>query len=148
MAQAPSVTRRGEITFHHITPGDTVKLAVLAGPATGSPTTVVLEVWEPGGAQPANSHPESTETFVVLAGQATAYSDGDAVHIAAGDTLTLMPGSVHRIVNDSPTERLYTLTIMQADGGFADMITRGPRAELDQRDLAVLGDVLPAAGRG
>jgi len=143
MADAPSITRRGEITFHHISPGDTVKLAVLAGPATGSPTTVVLEVWEPGGAQPPNSHAESSETFVVLAGRATAHSDDEVVHIEAGDTLTLLPGSVHRIVNGSATDRLYTLTVMQADGGFAEMITRGPRAALDERDLAVLGAVLP-----
>ncbi|HWN35076.1 MAG TPA: cupin domain-containing protein [Pseudonocardia sp.] len=143
MADAPSITRRGEIAFHHISPGDTVKLAVLAGPATGSPTTVVLEVWEPGGAQPPNSHAESSETFVVLAGRATAHSDDEVVHIEAGDTLTLLPGSVHRIVNGSATDRLYTLTVMQADGGFAEMITRGPRAALDERDLAVLGAVLP-----
>jgi mannose-6-phosphate isomerase-like protein (cupin superfamily) len=143
MADAPSLTRRGEITFHHISPGDTVKLAVLAGPATGSPTTVVLEVWEPGGAQPPNSHTESSETFVVLAGRAAAHSDDEVVHIEAGDTLTLMPGSVHRIVNSSSTDRLYTLTVMQADGGFAEMITRGPVAALDERDLAVLGSVLP-----
>ena len=143
MADAPSITRRGEITFHHISPGDTVKLAVLAGPATGSPTTVVLEVWEPGGAQPPNSHAESSETFVVLAGRATAHSDDEVVHIEAGDTLTLLPGSVHRIVNGSATDRLYTLTVMQADGGFAEMITRGPRAAVDERDLAVLGAVLP-----
>jgi mannose-6-phosphate isomerase-like protein (cupin superfamily) len=143
MADAPSLTRRGEITFHHISPGDTVKLAVLAGPATGSPTTVVLEVWEPGGAQPPNSHTESSETFVVLAGRATAHSDDRVVHIEAGDTLTLMPGSVHRIVNESTSERLYTLTVMQADSGFADMITRGAVAPLDERDLAVLGAVLP-----
>jgi len=146
MAEPPSITRRAEIMFHHITPGDTVKLAVLAGPSTGSPTTVVLEVWEPGGAQPPNSHPGSSETFVVLAGLATAYSDEDVVALAAGDTLTLMPGSVHRIVNESDTDRLYTLTVMQADGGFADMITRGPRVELDERDLAVLGAVLPTGG--
>ena len=41
-----------EITAHHITAGDTVKLAVLTGPRDGSPTTVVFEIWEPGGAQP------------------------------------------------------------------------------------------------
>jgi mannose-6-phosphate isomerase-like protein (cupin superfamily) len=122
-----------------------VKLAVLAGPATGSPTTVVLEVWEPGGAQPPNSHAESSETFVVLSGRASAQSDERVVQLEAGDTLTLMPGSVHRIVNSSATDRLYTLTVMQADGGFADLITRGPVAEVDESDLAVLGVVLPAS---
>ena len=142
-AGAPTVTRRDEITFHHISAGDTVKLAVLAGPASGSPTTVVLEVWEPGGAQPPNSHAESSETFVVLAGRALAHSDGTELALSPGDTLTLMPGSVHRIVNPSDTDRLYTLTIMQADGGFAEMITRGPRADVDERDLAVLGALSP-----
>lgn len=148
MADAPVLLRSSEIVAHHIAPNETVKLAVLSGPATGSGTTVVFEIWEPGGSQPDNSHDDSAETFVVLSGHATAHSDEHTVSIAAGDTLVLQPGSVHRIVNDSATERLYTLTVMQEDGGFAELITSGPRADLDEADLAVLRTVLPAARVG
>jgi len=139
MSEAPVRTPYEAVQAHRISPADTVKLAVLAGPSTGSPTTVVFEVWEPGGSQPPNSHAESSETFVVLAGHGRAHSDDHVVDIAPGDTLTLPPGSIHRIVNTSTKQRLYTLTIMQNDGGFAEMITSGPIAELDADDLAVLG---------
>lgn len=135
---APLLLSADAVQCHRISATDTVKLAVLAGPDTGSPTTVVFEVWEPGGSQPPNSHPDSAETFVVLSGSGIAYSDAHEEPLAPGDTITLMPGSVHRIVNTSPTARLYTLTIMHVDGGFAKLIQRGPAAELDEADLDVL----------
>jgi mannose-6-phosphate isomerase-like protein (cupin superfamily) len=135
---APLLRGPDEVTAHRISPGDTVRLAVLSGPAQGSPTTVVFEVWEPGGAQPPNSHPVSTETFVVLAGQGLAHCDGHTRPLAPGDTLVLPPGTVHRIVNTSATDRLYTITVMAPDEGFAALIERGPAVALDPADLAVL----------
>jgi mannose-6-phosphate isomerase-like protein (cupin superfamily) len=141
MAAPPVLSRLADVKAHHITAGDTVKLAVLAGPAGGSATTVVFEVWDPAGAQPPNSHANSSETFVVLAGRGRAFSDEHEVDLAAGDTLTLMPGSTHRIVNTSATDRLYAITIMQNDDGFADMINNGPAATLDDADLAILAKV-------
>jgi mannose-6-phosphate isomerase-like protein (cupin superfamily) len=138
---APPLHRRpGTLTAHRISPGDTVKLAVLTGPADGSAATVVFEVWEPGGAQPPNSHAASAETFVVLAGRGRAHCDGHVRELAAGDVLVLPAGSEHRIVNSSATDRLYTLTVMADDTGegFARLIEAGPEAELDDADLAVL----------
>ncbi len=90
-------------------------------------------MWEPSGAQPPNSHPDSTEIFVVLRGEGRAFSDEHSVGLRAGDVLILPPGSVHRIVNTSPTERLYTVTIMANDpgalpGGFAALVDRGTRS--------------------
>jgi mannose-6-phosphate isomerase-like protein (cupin superfamily) len=127
-----------------ISPGDTVRLACLAGPADGSATSVFFEVWEPGGAQPPNSHPESAEIFVVLAGQGIAHSDENSVELHQGDVLILAPKSVHRIENTSATERLYTVTIMADDGGampggFAALVDAGAAAgwdDLDRRTLA------------
>jgi mannose-6-phosphate isomerase-like protein (cupin superfamily) len=134
----PLVRPAAEVTAHRIAPADTVRLAVLSGPAQGSPTTVVFEIWEPGGSQPPNSHPVSTETFVVLAGAGRAYCDEHVRDLGPGDVLVLPPGSVHRIVNTSAAERLYTITIMAPDDGFADLVERGPVIDLDPEDLAVL----------
>lgn len=136
-----------QVRAHRISPTDTVRLAVLAGPVQGSPTTVVFEVWEPGGSQPPNSHPVSTETFVVLAGQGLAHSDGRIRPIGPGDVLVLPPGSIHRIVNTSTTDRLYTITVMSPDDGFADLIERGPEVGLDPADLAVLGAAAEGSAR-
>src|SRR5690348_16517830 len=126
MTDAPLHTALRDITAHHITAGDTVTLAVLTGPRDGTPTPVVFDVWEPAGAQPLNWHPESGETFVVLAGHGRAASDEHERDLAPGDVLVLPAGSKHRIVNTSATKRLYTLTVMSPDEGFADLIERGP----------------------
>lgn len=144
MTTPPILRRLDEVAPQLISPGDTVKLALLAGPADGSPASVFFEIWEPGGSQPDNSHPSSTEIFVVLSGQGRAHSDEHVVDLRAGDALVLHPGSTHRIVNTSDTERLYTVTIMAADagampGGFAELVAKGTTAAWDAGDRKVLG---------
>ena len=101
------------------------------------PSSVSFEIWDPGGAQPPNSHPDSVETFWFLRGSGVAISDGVEHPITAGQFLVLPPGSVHRIVNTGPG-RLYAITTMSPDNGFASLITSGVPDVLDTADLAVL----------
>jgi mannose-6-phosphate isomerase-like protein (cupin superfamily) len=148
---APILRHLDAVTPRRIAAGDTVKLACLTAPPDGSPASVFYEVWEPGGAQPANSHPGSTEIFVVLAGEGLAHSDEHTVALRPGDTLVLPPGSTHRIVNTSATERLYTVTIMVNDagalpGGFADLVAAGTATSWDAVDRAVLGGAPMGSG--
>jgi len=139
MAGRPPVVRHlGDLSAALISPADTVRLCTLAGPEHGSSASVFLEIWEPGGAQPVNSHPDSAEIFVVLGGAARAHSDDHTVDLGAGDVLVLQPGSEHRIVNTSGTERLYTITVMAEDGGFADLVGRGTAVELSRDDIRAL----------
>ncbi|MBZ2198151.1 cupin domain-containing protein [Occultella gossypii] len=140
---APVIRKLADTPAFLIGPEDTVKLAYLAGPKDGTNTSVFLEVWEPGGAQPLNSHEESAEIFIVLKGQAQAHSDEDVVSLAAGDVLILQEGSEHRIINTSETEDLYTITIMSNDGGFAKLVTDGTEVTLTEADRAVLCAGLP-----
>jgi mannose-6-phosphate isomerase-like protein (cupin superfamily) len=121
---------------HRISPGDTVKLAVLRAPATPDDTSMCGEVWDPGGAQPPNSHPRSVETFYFLRGSGVAECDGVETPVKAGDLLVLPPGSVHRIRNTGPG-RLYAITTMSPDDGFVDLIRRGVVDCLDDDDLEV-----------
>ncbi|GAA2863320.1 hypothetical protein GCM10010472_20760 [Pseudonocardia halophobica] len=144
MTTPPPILRHlDDVAPQLISPSDTVKLALLAGPADGSSTSVFFEVWEPGGSQPDNSHPESTEIFVILSGTGRAHSDKHVVDLRAGDALVLPPNSVHRIVNTSGTERLYAVTVMADDdgalpGGFAELVAKGTVTEWDATDRAVL----------
>lgn len=130
---------RTDLTAHHISPGDNVKLALLAGPDEGLDHSVLFEIWEPGGAQPPNMHPRATETFFFLKGEGEAESDGRVTPVRAGQLLVLPPGTTHRIRN-SRAGRLYAITTMLPDDGFASLVRRGPVAPLDDADLAVLQD--------
>jgi mannose-6-phosphate isomerase-like protein (cupin superfamily) len=122
---------------HRISEGDTVRLALLRAPDDLYDASVSFEIWDPGGAQPPNSHAASVETFWFLAGEGIATSDGVETPVRAGQLLVLPPGSVHQIRNTGPG-RLYAITTMVPDAGFAALITAGPPAALDDDDLAVL----------
>lgn len=122
---------------HRISPGDTVKLAVLSAPDTPDGTSTCVEVWDPGGSQPANSHPRSVETFFFLRGSGVAECDGVERPVRAGDLVVLPAGSVHRIRNTG-AGRLYAITTMTPDDGFVALIRRGVPDLLDADDLEVL----------
>jgi len=124
-------------TARFISRGDTVKLALLRGPDHVHDVSVFLEIWEPGGAQPPNSHPRSVETFLFLRGSGTAYCDDTVVDVQAGQLLVLPARSLHRI-ESSPDAKLYAITTMAPDDGFAALVLRGELAPLDDDERAVL----------
>jgi mannose-6-phosphate isomerase-like protein (cupin superfamily) len=144
---APILRRPGDVDCWRIAAGDTTRLAVLAEPASdGSGCSVFFEIWDPGGAQPPNSHPDSDEVFTFLSGSGTAVCDGEQVDVAAGDTLRLPAGTVHRIENTG-AGRLYAIVTMAVDHGFAAFVRRGVPAPLDAADLAILHGTRRAASR-
>lgn len=122
---------------HRISAGDSVKLAVLRRPDDSYGASVFLEIWDPGGSQPPNSHPGSIETFYILGGEGLAYSDDRVAELRANELLVLPPRTVHRIENTG-TGRLYAITTMIPDAGFADLVERGAAELLDDEDLLVL----------
>jgi mannose-6-phosphate isomerase-like protein (cupin superfamily) len=140
----PVVRRLVDADCWRIAVGDTTRLAALAEPTPdGGGCSVFFEIWDPGGSQPPNSHPDSDEVFTFLAGAGVAHCDGHQVAIGAGDTLVLRAGSVHRIENTGP-DRMYAVVTMVQDHGFAAFVRRGVPAPLDAEDLAVLHAHLPA----
>lgn len=130
----------------HISPGDTVKLALLRGPDQVLDNSVFLEIWEPGGSQPFNSHPQSTETFLFLRGRGRAFCDGTELEVRAGQLLVLPAGSLHRIESE-PASKLFAITTMAPDDGFAALVSRGQPVALDEDERAVLAQA-QAAGTG
>ncbi|MQY18392.1 cupin domain-containing protein [Nocardia macrotermitis] len=136
--EPPVVRHLEDLSASLIAPGDNVRLCTLAGPEQGSDTSVFLEIWDPGGSQPLNSHPDSAEIFIVLSGTARAHSDHHTTDLTPGDILILQPGSEHRIINTSPTTPLHTLTIMSNDNGFAALVSRGTSVPLSTDDIQTL----------
>lgn len=134
----PELVDAGEVVAYAISPGDTVRLAPLLLPRPDHDASVFLEIWEPGGSQPANSHPRSVETFFFLAGDGTAFCDDSELPVRAGQLLVLPPRSLHRIANTGAAE-LLAITTMSPDDGFAALVLDGIASELEARHLAVLG---------
>ena len=98
----------------------------------------VVEVFDVGGKTPPNQHLAANEYFFVLHGHGRACVGGEWKNIAKGDALLVRPGVSH-VVENLGAERLYCLTLMVPDEGFAALIRSGIPVQLDDADRAVLG---------
>jgi mannose-6-phosphate isomerase-like protein (cupin superfamily) len=98
----------------------------------------VVEIFSKGGATPPNEHAFAHEFFYVLEGEGLARCEDKTMPIRRGDALLLRPGSEHVIENTGPG-KLYTLTVMTPNEGFAELIRGGQPVELDEEDRKVLG---------
>jgi len=97
----------------------------------------VIEIFKPGGATPPNEHAAAHEFFHVLHGEGVARCDGKTLLIKKGDSLLLHPGSEH-VIENTGAGKLYTLTVMTPNEGFAELIRGGERVELDADDFRIL----------
>lgn len=130
--------RARDLRGFRISPGDSNYFACLFDPLEdGVSFTLVVEIFEPGGRTPPNTHSGAEECFFVLAGSGKAMADGREMPIGPGDSFVLRPGVEHVVVNDT-TEKLYCLTLMTPNEGFAELIRRGTPVDLTAEDIAVL----------
>lgn len=121
-----------------ISPQDTNYFACLADPVTdGVPFTMLVEIYEPGGATPPNTHATAFEHFFILKGTGKGYCDGVQVDLGPGASLLVPPGKEH-IVENTGIGKLYTLCTMIPNEGFAEMVHAGIPVELTHEDIAVL----------
>jgi len=132
------VRRAPELESFRLREGATNKMVPLlpAGLAGGT-TSVNLEIWDVGGRQPENIHPDSPEIFYFLSGEGLAHCDGEAAGVGPGDLVILPAGSLHFIENTGET-RLYALTTLLADDG-SHANPEGETAPLEDEDLLALG---------
>ncbi|WP_284945641.1 cupin domain-containing protein [Acidisoma cladoniae] len=122
-----------------IAPTDTNYFAVLFDPEKdGIKNVFVVEIFTPGGATPPNTHNHADEFFYVLSGEGIARCGTAETPLKTGDALLLRPGHEH-IVHNTGTAKLYCLTVMTPNEGFAELIRSGHPMELDAEDLKVLG---------
>jgi mannose-6-phosphate isomerase-like protein (cupin superfamily) len=121
-----------------ISPNDTNYFACLLDPIEdGVSFTLVVEIFEPGGRTPPNTHHLAEEAFFVLRGSGVAYANGEARDVGPGDCIVLRPGTEH-VVENTGTEKLYCLTFMTPNEGFAELIRSGTRVELTEADRAII----------
>lgn len=139
MMQVPVLARRAaDLRGFRISPGDSNYFACLLDPlADGVSFTLVVEIFEPGGRTPPNTHQAAEECFSVLRGSGKAFAGGREMPIGPGDCFVLRPGTEHVVVNDTD-RKLYCLTLMTPSEGFAELIRGGTPVELPAEDFAVL----------
>jgi mannose-6-phosphate isomerase-like protein (cupin superfamily) len=139
MMPTPSIIRRaGDWQAFRIAPDDSNYFACLLDPlADGVSFTLVVEIFEPGGKTPPNTHTVAEEAFFVLAGNGVAIADGASREVGPGDVLVLRPGTEH-IVENTGSGKLYCLTMMTPNEGFAELIRAGTPVALTDDDRAVI----------
>ena len=121
-----------------ISPTDTNYFAVLFDPEKdGVKNLFIVEIFRPGGATPPNTHNDADEFFYVLHGEGVARCGDAETPIKAGDALLVRPGAEH-VIRNTGAGKLYCLTVMTPNEGFAEVIRAGAPVELDAEDLAVL----------
>lgn len=137
-ATACIAKRPEDLRAFRISPQDSNYFACLYDPlADGASFTLVVEIFTPGGATPPNTHSVAQEMFFVLKGEGVAVADGAEIPIRAGSSFLLKPGVEHVVRNTGPG-KLYCLTLMAPNEGFAELIRGGEEVALDEEDLAVL----------
>src|SRR6267154_4082551 len=121
-----------------ISPHDTNYFALLFDRQKDAIDNVfVVEIFAEGGATPPNAHAHAHEFFYVLAGEGIARCEGCSMPIRRGDALLLRPGSEH-VIENTGAGKLYTLTVMTPNEGFAELIRAGQPVELDAEDVRIL----------
>ena len=139
MMPTPSIAKRAaDLQAFRIAPTDSNYFACMLDPLADSVSfTLVVEIFEPGGKTPPNTHTIAEEAFFVMAGTGRAFADGDSRDIGPGDVLVLRPGTEHVVENTGPN-KLYCLTMMTPNEGFAELIRAGTPVELTAEDRAVI----------
>ena len=137
--EALLLRRAGDCRVSRISPGDTNKFVMLVDPLSDrTPFVSAVEIFEVGGKTPPHFHATAHEMFYVLRGSGRCRCDDGSLHeITQGDALVLPPGLEH-VIENTGTERLYCLTVMVPNEGFAEMIRNGQPMTLDQADRAIV----------
>jgi mannose-6-phosphate isomerase-like protein (cupin superfamily) len=121
-----------------ISPADTNYFVLLFDPqGEGLESVVVVEVFTVGGRTPPNNHTHAHEFFYVLHGEGRAVCDGHFTALRRGDALLVRPGVEH-VIENTGSGKLYTLTVMSPNEGFAELIRGGEAVPLDAEDRTVL----------
>jgi quercetin dioxygenase-like cupin family protein len=127
-----------------ISKNDTNKFVLIVNPLVeDTPFVQVIEIFDIGGFTPINQHNIAHEVFYVLSGEGEAQTSNGVIPLKAGGTLLLKPGNVHAVKNTGTT-RLYCLTTMVPNEGFAELICAGVPDTLDAEDYVALGWTHPA----
>jgi mannose-6-phosphate isomerase-like protein (cupin superfamily) len=132
----PRILHPEQLQAWRFSDSDHCRLALLRE-GDGGASTVFLEVHDPCDRVPPHSHHQAAEFFFVLRGQVIFHVGERAIRACGGDFVTVPEETVHDLENPGP-DRLYLLTVLSADLGFAASLRHAIPTPLDSVDLEVL----------
>jgi mannose-6-phosphate isomerase-like protein (cupin superfamily) len=142
MKEAIARTPADYETFR-IKPSDTNVMSLILDPIRDKmPFIAFVEIFDKNGATPPNTHEAAYEFFYVIEGEGVARIGGKEIPIKSGDSFVANPGHEH-IVENTGEGKLYCLTLMIPNEGFAELVRSGGREALSSEDLAVLQRAIP-----
>ncbi len=127
-------------TAVRISPNDTNYFVILFDAKHGIEQVCVVEIFTEGGATPPNVHHAAHEIFFVIEGEGVAVCDGEQIALRKGQAMLVPPGVEH-VVQNTGKGKLYTLTTMCPNEGFAELLRAGYPVPLDDEDLRILSGV-------
>jgi mannose-6-phosphate isomerase-like protein (cupin superfamily) len=138
MPVLPQALHPEQLQAYRFSESDHCRLALIADPSThsGGPT-LMLEIHDASERVPPHRHAHAVELYFVLRGRVRFHVDGDTIEASTGDSVVVPEGSLHDFENPGP-ERLYLLTVVSSDDGFAEQLRHGIPSPLDAEDLQVL----------
>lgn len=134
----PRILHPEELQGFRLSNHDHCRLALLNRPeAGGSGCTVFLEVHDPCNRVPPHCHHHAAELYFVLRGKVIFHVEDRSITATGGDVVIVPEEAIHDLENPGPG-RLYLLTVLSQDGGFAELLEHGVPTPLDAEDLQVL----------
>ena len=127
-----------QLRAYRFSEGDHCRLALIADPSTdsGGPT-LMLEIHDASERVPPHRHAHAVELYFVLRGRVRFHVDGATIEASTGDSVVVPEGCLHDFENPGPG-RVYLLTVVSTDDGFAEQLRHGIPSPLDAEDLQVL----------
>lgn len=132
----PRILHPEELQGFRLGSNDHCRLALLKKPESGG-CTMFLEIHDPCDRVPFHNHLHAVELFFVLRGTVIFHVNERSITAHGGDFVVVPEEAMHDLENPGP-ERVYLITVLSSDNGFADLLEHGIPTPLDAEDLRVL----------
>ena len=132
----PRILHPEQLQGYRLSEADHCRLALLSRPGEGN-GTLFLEIHDACDRVPPHAHHHAAELFFVLRGTVIFHVNQRSIQAQGGDVVMVPEEAIHDLENPGPG-RLYLLTVLSQDGGFAELLEHGVPTPLDAEDLQVL----------
>lgn len=132
----PRLIHPEHLQGYRLSPDDHCRMALLSNPEVGG-CTMFLEIHDPCDRVPAHAHHHAAELFFILRGSVIFHVGGQSITAKGGDFVVVPEQAIHDLENPGK-DRVYILTVLSHDEGFADMLEHAISSPLDAEDIATL----------